>query len=184
MKLQGKLADVSIDFITKKPKLTFLINNNITSLEEIENVELLDIEAKKHRNKRSLDANAYCWVLINKLAENLNMSANEIYQLNIREIGVFDVVPIKNEAIERFKTSWSKNGLGWICEEISKSKIEGYINLKVYYGSSSYDTKEMSRLIDLLVDECKAQGIPTDTPEQIAKYKEMWGKNDKKRDIS
>ena len=57
MKLQGKLADVSIDFATKKPKITFLINNQINSLEEIENVELLDIEAKKHRNKRSLDAN-------------------------------------------------------------------------------------------------------------------------------
>ena len=59
MKLQGKLADVSIDYATKKAKLTFLINNNITSLEEIENVDLLDIEAKKHRNKRSKDANNF-----------------------------------------------------------------------------------------------------------------------------
>ena len=57
MKLTGKLTDVSRDFITNKLKITFLINNQINRLEEIENVELLDIEAKKHRNKRSLDAN-------------------------------------------------------------------------------------------------------------------------------
>lgn len=77
MKLQGKLADVSIDYKTNKKKLTFLINNNITSLEELENVELLDIEAKKHREKRSLDANAYCWVLLGKLAEKMNLKAED-----------------------------------------------------------------------------------------------------------
>ena len=55
MKLQGTLADISIDLKTRKPKITFLVNSNINSLEEIENVPLLDIEAKKHRNKRSLD---------------------------------------------------------------------------------------------------------------------------------
>lgn len=176
MKLTGKLADISKDFITNKLKITFFINQQVDDFEEIENVELLDIEAKKHREKRSLDANAYCWVLVNKLSEKLDMPANEVYRLNIREIGVFEIVPIKDEAVERFKTSWSKNGIGWICEEISKSKLDGYTNLKVYYGSSVYNTKEMSRLIDLLVEECKAQGIPTDTPEQIQKYKEMWGK--------
>ena len=72
MKLQGKLVEASLDFASKKPKLTFLLNNQITSLDEIENIELLDIEIKKHRNKRSLDANAYCWVLLGKLAEKMN----------------------------------------------------------------------------------------------------------------
>lgn len=80
MKLQGRLADVSRDFKTGKPKITFLLNNNIDSLEEIENVPLLDIEAKKHRERRSLDANAYCWVLLGKLAEKMNIKAEEIYK--------------------------------------------------------------------------------------------------------
>lgn len=68
----------------------------------------------------------------------------------------------------------AKNGIGWVCEEIGKSKIEGYTNVKAYYGSSTYNSKEMARLIDSIVEDCKLQGIPTDTPEQIAKYKEMW----------
>lgn len=178
MKLQGKLADVSIDFATRKPKITFLINNNITSLEEIENVELLDIEAKKHREKRSLDANAYCWVLLGKLAEKMNIKAEEVYKMEIKDIGVYEVLPIKDEAVERYKDAWQKNGVGWICEEIGKSKINGFTNVKAYYGSSSYDSKEMARLIDSIVEDCKLQGIPTDTPEEIQKYKDLWGKNE------
>ncbi len=174
MKLQGKLTDVSIDYKTNKKKLTFLINSNITSLEEIENVELLDIEAKKHRNKRSLDANAYCWVLLGKLAEKMNMKAEEIYKLEIKEIGVFEVLPIKNEALEKFIQVWQKNGVGWVCEKIGKSKLDGYTNVRAFYGSSTYDSNQMSRLIDSIVEDCKLQGIETDTPETIAKYKEMW----------
>jgi hypothetical protein len=174
MKLQGKLADVSIDFATRKPKITFLINNNITSLEEIENVELLDIEAKKHREKRSLDANAYCWVLLGKLAENMNMKSEEIYKMEIKDIGVYEVLPIRDIAVDKFKEAWAKNGIGWVCEEIGKSKLQGYTNIKAYYGSSTYDNKQMSRLIDSIVEDCKLQGIPTDTPEQIEMYKEMW----------
>jgi hypothetical protein len=174
MKLQGKLSDISIDFATKKPKITFLINNNITSLEEIENVELLDIEAKKHREKRSLDANAYCWVLLGKLAEKMDMKSEEIYKMEIKDIGVYEVLPIRNEAIQKFIEAWQKNGIGWVCEEIGKSKLQGYTNIKAYYGSSTYDNKQMSRLIDSIVEDCKLQGIPTDTPEQIEMYKEMW----------
>lgn len=174
MKLQGKLIDASIDFQTQKPKITFLINNNITSLEEIENENLLDIEAKKHRNKRSIDANAYCWVLIGKLSEKMNIPSIDIYRMAIREIGAYEVLPIRIDALEKFIQAWQKNGAGWICEDLGKSKLEGYTNVKAYYGSSSYDTKEMSKLIDILVEDCKLQGIPTDTPEQIAMYKEMW----------
>ena len=57
MKLTGKLANISKDLITNKLKITFFINQQVDTFEEIENVDLLDIEAKKHRNKRSLDAN-------------------------------------------------------------------------------------------------------------------------------
>lgn len=116
----------------------------------------------------------YCWVLLGKLAEKMNIKAEEIYKMEIKEIGAYEVLPIKNEAVNRFKDSWQRNGIGWICEEIGKSKIDGYTNLKAYYGSSTYDSKEMSRLIDSIVEDCKLQGIPTDTPEQIEKYKEMW----------
>lgn len=174
MKLQGKLAEVSRDFLTNKIKISFFINQEVEDFEEIENVELLDIEAKKHRNKRSLDANAYCWVLLGKLAEKMDMKSEEIYKMEIKDIGVYEVLPIKNEAVEKFIEAWQKNGIGWPCEIIGKSKLDGYTNIKAYYGSSTYDSKQMGRLIDSIVEDCKMQGIPTDTPEQIARYKEAW----------
>lgn len=144
------------------------------AIEEIENVPLLDIEAKKHRERRSLDANGYCWVLLGKLAEKMNIPASEIYKLEIKDIGVYEVLPIKDIALDKFINNWQERGIGWICEIIGKSKHEGYTNVRAYYGSSTYDTKEMSRLIDSIVEDCKLQGIETDTPEQIQKYKEMW----------
>ena len=174
MKLQGTLADVSIDLKTRKPKITFLVNSNINSLEELENAPLLDIEAKKHRNRRSLDANAYCWILLGKLSEKMNIKSVDIYKMEIKDIGVYEVLPIKDAAVEKFVQAWQKNGIGWICEIIGKSKIEGYTNVKAYYGSSTYDTKEMSRLIDSIVYDCKMQGIETATPEELARLKEAW----------
>ena len=174
MKLQGTLVDISIDFKTNKPKITFLVNSNINSLEEIENVPLLDIEAKKHRNKRSLDANAYCWVLCEKLAIKMDITKEEVYKQEIMMVGKSVIVPIKNEEVEYFKSAWENKGVGYICESLGNSKIAGYENLRLYYGSSSYNTKDMSRLIDSIVEDCKMQGIETATPEELARLKEAW----------
>lgn len=173
MKAQGKLIDISIDYVTRKPKITFLLNANINSLEEIKDIDLLDIEAKKHRKKRTLDANAYFWVLIGKLAEVMNLKTKEVYRLEVREAGVYSVVCIPTKNVERFISAWEKNGDGWICDTF-ESQLEGCTNVKTYYGSSTYDTKEMSRLIDSVVQDCKLQGIETATPEELTRLKEAW----------
>lgn len=54
----------------------------------------------------------YCWVLLGKLAEKMNIKAEEIYKMEIKEIGAYEVLPIKNEAVNRFKDSWQRNGIG------------------------------------------------------------------------
>ena len=132
-------------------------------------------ELKEYKEKRSLDANGYMWLLIQKLSEKLNITKEEIYQDAIRNIGVYEVIPIKNEAVERFIEAWKHNGLGWICET-TKSKLNGYTNILAYYGSSTYNSKEMSRLIDLIVQECKQLEIETMTPKQLSILKEEWKK--------
>lgn len=173
MQCTGKLKSIGLNYITKKPEITLEINEN-TNFEEIQDIEKLNIEIKKFRNKRSLDANAYCWVLIGKLAEKMNIPPVEIYKLAIRDIAVYEILPIKDEAVDKFMQAWNRNGIGWICEIIGKSKLDGYTNVKAHYGSSTYNTKQMSQLIDSLIEDCKMQEIPTDTPEQIARYKETW----------
>lgn len=176
MKSIGTIEDISIDYKTQRPKILLVLNEreSLSSIEELKE-DKLSIEIKKYKNKRSLDANAYMWVLISKLEEKLNISKDIIYKDAIRNIGVYEVIPVKNEAVERFIEAWTKNGLGWVCET-TKSKLEGYTNILAYYGSSTYNTAEMSRLIDFVVQECKQLNIETMTPEQLNILKEEWGK--------
>lgn len=130
---------------------------------------LYDLEVKEHRQKRSLDANAYCWVLINKIADAIRITPKEIYRQAIQNIGGnYEIIPIKEEAAERFRQIWENQGLGWPCVDIGKSKIPGYRNLRAYYGSSTYDTRQMAQLIDNLVQDCKALDIETLPPDKLA----------------
>ena len=132
-------------------------------------------EIKEYREKRSLDANAYAWVLIGKLAGKLHISPEEVYRAAIRDVGDnYEVTPIRNDALERWKNIWAQNGIGWICDEIGASKIEGYTNVRNFYGSSADDKAQMSRLIEIIVGECKNQGIETMTPVELARLTEEW----------
>lgn len=138
--------------------------------------KLYSLEVKEHRKKRSLDANAYAWVLIHKLAEVMRLSPVEVYRQAIQEIsGNCEVVPIKDDAVEQFKQAWSHNGLGWICNDMGKSKLPGYRNLMVYYGSSVYNSKQMSDLIENLVQDCKSLDIDVMTERERSLLLEEWG---------
>ena len=178
MKFTGRISDVNIDFISGVPKVTLSINEKTAFLQEydeLKDLEKLSIEIKPYRAKRSLDANAYCWKLINELAERLNRPPNEIYRAAIRDIGgSSEIVCVKNAAVRKLRQGWSKNGIGWQTETFP-SKIDGCTNVILYYGSSEYDTKQMSQLIDIIIQECKEQGIQTETPNRIAELKSLWG---------
>ena len=137
--------------------------------------KLYDLEVKEHRKKRSLDANAYCWVLINKLADVMRIPPTEVYRQAIQDIsGNNEILPVREDAVEQFKLAWSHNGIGWMCRDMGKSKLPGYRNLMVYYGSSVYNSQQMSELIDHLVQDCKALDIETMTPDKLSLLMEEW----------
>lgn len=136
---------------------------------------LYDLEVKEHRKKRSLDANAYAWVLINKLADALRITPKEIYRQAIQNVGGnYEILPVKAEAAEHFKQVWEAQGLGWPCVDMGKSKIDGYRNLRAYYGSSTYSTTQMAQLIDILLQDCRALDIEVKSPEEIASIMGAW----------
>lgn len=137
-----------------------------------------ELELKKPTHGRSKDANAYAWVLIDKLAERLGLTKSEVYRDVIREIGgVSESVYVSREAAPEMIRIWKSRGLGWQVE-IMPSQMDGYINLVLYYGSSVYTSAQMARLIDQLVTECKAQGIETMAPDEIARLR-GYGDGDK-----
>ena len=183
VKISGRIVGASIDFKTGKPTLTLEINerNDFESLvDEMRDKDKLSIEVKPYREKRSLDANAYFFVLADKLAEKLHTSKVEVYRNAIKDIGgVSEVVCVKNQAVERLCEGWSQNGIGWQTETFP-SKIEGCTNVILYYGSSTYDTKQMSALIDHIVQDCKAVGIETRTPDEIADMLSLWESHERR----
>lgn len=137
--------------------------------------KLYEAVLKEHRKKRSLDANAYAWVLIGKLAEAMRMPPTDVYINAIQNIGGnYEVIPIREEAVEKFKEIWTKQGLGWPCVDMGPSKITGYRNLRAYYGSSTYDTRQMSLLIEAIIQDCKALDIETLSEEKLSAMMGGW----------
>jgi hypothetical protein len=150
------------------------IGNLLHVCQGFEPEQLIDIQIDKHRQRRSLDANAYCWVLLDKLAAVLRKPKTEIYRELIREVGGnCETYCGLEKAVDKLVQLWEKNGIGW-CADVTDSKLEGCKNVVLYQGSSTYDTRQMSRLIDLVVQECRAQGIETATPAELEKLKEAW----------
>ena len=179
--LSGFICGLKYDFITGQPFLTLAINeqNDVKACVEELSEQKISVKIGKHREKRSLDANAYCWTLIGKLAEKLNLPVKEVYRTAIKEIGGnYEVVCVKNEAVEKLCSAWVSKGIGWQTDTI-KSKLDGCTNVILYYGSSTYDTKQMSLLIDNIVEDCKAQGIETKTPAELAELKSLWNEKNK-----
>ena len=133
------------------------------------------IEAKKKHKRRSLDANAYCWVLLDKLAASLGVAKTDLYRQYVRDIGGnSETVCVVDAAVGKLRDGWEHTGLGWPTEVIP-SKIKGCTNVILYYGSSTYDAKQMSRLISLVVDDCKEHGIETMTPFELDALMSRWG---------
>lgn len=133
-----------------------------------------DYDIVPRKKKRSLDANGYAWVLIDKLAEATGYPKSEVYRNSIREVGgVSDVLCIKDEAREMFCRAWSDKGLGWQTE-VFPSKLPGCVNVTAYYGTSVYTTRQMSRLIDHLIEDCRALGIEMLPPDRLQSLLEAW----------
>lgn len=138
------------------------------------NFQAGDYELRKTRKKRSLDANAYLWVLVGKIAAAVGLPSDDVYRRAIRDAGEYTPLPIKNEAVEEFARIWSSHGIGWFIDILDDSKLAGYKLVRAYHGSSTYDTKQMSHLIDYVVEDAKALGIETMTPFELDRIKEEW----------
>ena len=176
--LTGKLAYMVGFTANGKPIITLEMNERTDTLQMVDSLhgaDVLSIKIGKKTKKRSLDANAYCWVMISKLAEKLNISKTEIYRSAIKEIGGnSDTVCVQDKAVKSLCEGWERNGIGWQTETMP-SKIEGCTNVILYYGSSTYDSASMSRLTNLILQECRQVGIETKSAEEIESLLGQWG---------
>lgn len=132
----------------------------------------LDITIKKWRKKRSLNANAYMWSLCDEIGKAVGLDKEEVYKEAVRARGVSDSFKLVPGAAKRFINAWKNNGIGWVVEIVDLTDSE--VVVRAYYGTSTYDTKQMADVIDWLIDEAERLNIDTATPEQRSLMLDEW----------
>jgi hypothetical protein len=141
----------------------------------IANKKLLAIEIKQHRQKRSLDANSYAWVLITKIADVLRTSKEDLYIEMLKRYGQREKELISiiddEKALEMIHKALNNH-----CCVVGEGTVNGkeFKHLAVLIGSSQYDTRQMAILIDGIVSEAKGLDIETLTPKELAELKSSW----------
>ena len=172
IKVTGNITAVNIDIVTGLPQITFAVNEKsdlLQGYDALKDVELLTIEAKPYRKRRSLNANAYAWKLITEIADELLLSKDIVYLSMLKRYGQSELISVLAHI--------PVDGFIKYYEEAGESTLNGkqFKHYRVYKGSSEFDTREMSILIDGIVSEAKELNIPTETPEEIARIKSLWG---------
>lgn len=133
-----------------------------------------EIIIQRQRKDRSLTANAYMWALCDELAKVLKISKEEVYRRAIKQVGVYESLSMQSVAYERFKQAWEGRGTGWVVDMLMNDGVR--VQCNAYYGSSTYNSVEMARLIDWIVEECKEQGIDTLTERERSLLIDRWSK--------
>lgn len=135
-------------------------------------------EIKQARPKRSLNANAYCWVLVGEIAESLGLANDAVYEMMLQRYSkAYTYIIVKPEAVEQTKATLREAHI--YAYDIGNRNVGGKegVQLQLYWGSSTFDTKQMSRLIDGIVSEAKEQGIETLTPDELTRIKSEWNRS-------
>jgi hypothetical protein len=180
MESTGVLKSVNRDWTTGKIIISFQLNEEPTeAINDIQSCEKLSIKAVKYREKRSLDANAYCWEIITKIANHpdIKSSKEEVYEEMLQKYGYLyqdedGYIPVTVKT----GVNMSKIEGHWKFYK-SNGKFDSYLMIK---GSSEYDSKEMAHFIDCVVQEAKELGIETLTPVELERLKTEWGKTNGK----
>ena len=172
MNFTGEVKGIVRDWNTNQFNITFSINEG-SVINEIDKLKdnKLSIKAVKHKEKRSLDSNAYAWVLMQKIAEAVNSDKWSVYLECLQKYSrCFTHVIVKPEAIDKMKELYRT------CIDLGEISVNGTTGhqLQVYYGSSTFNTKEMSVFIDGIVSECKELDIETLAPEELERMKAAW----------
>lgn len=172
MNFTGKIQNISKDWNTGQFQITFTMNepSAISQVESIRECEKLSIEAKKYREKRSLDANALLWLCLGRIADFLRADKWDIYLQMLKRYGKFTYICVKPNVVDAVKQQWRE------CEVIGDVDINGQkaVQMLCYFGSSTYDTKEFSSLLDGVISEMKEMGIETPTSEEMRRAIALW----------
>ena len=175
MEFIGQLSGISKDIVTGGYNIMFSTSELPAGVNDISGAKLT-VTAKKYRKKRSLDANAYSWVLLDKMAKALGSTSEEVYEEMLRRYGYPLYDEDEKPVIISLKAGTDISALDIHLKLIGEGHVQDKLfkHYKVIRGQSTYDTKEMSTFIDGIVSEAKELGIETLTPTELERIKAAW----------
>lgn len=174
MEFTGQIKDVSRDWKTGQFNITFSINepSAVNEIESLQKCEKLSIKAVKHRQKRSLDANATLWLCLGRIANALRADKWDIYLQMLKRYGKYTYICVKPNVVEAVQKQWRE------CEVIGEIEIGGQkaVQMLCYFGSSVMNTQEFSILLDGVISEMKEMGLETPTSQEMREVMKQWEK--------
>ena len=173
MNFTGQVTNVSRDWKTETWNITFSVNEGeaaLAELERLQNVDKLAVDVKQYSKKRSLDANGLLWACLGEMAVATRADKWDIYLMMLKRYGKFTYVCVKPEALEDLKHQWRET------EVVGELTINGKKAVQVlcYFGSSTYNTKEFSVLLDGVISEMQDLGLQPPASEDMKRALEMW----------
>ena len=183
VELTGKVVSIKPDAATGKVRLTFEIDENqVSDCCLLKDYDQVSLRVFRYRPKRSSEANRYFWYLCNEIAERLTdekvkHTKDDIYQKYIKEFGVYDEEELDAETAKSRRKEWEARGTGWVTEQVDFAADGENVIIRFYYGSSTYNTKQMARLIDSATQDCDAMGIQAKTQEELKRVLFSWKTN-------
>lgn len=164
---------------------TINVNAPLSDLERYFDKDI-DVEIKIHREKRSLSANAYFYVLLDQIASKAKTTAVYQHNLMLSRYGKVDIempeVRLRSDIdyleLEELHLRFDRAEI--VYDEEGNWHIEDIYH--VIRGSHTYNTQEMAELIDGVVEDAQAWGIETMTPDEIKRMEAAWQAQGKARE--
>lgn len=171
METKGTIENVTKDLFSSDILITLKLNGaDLRKIQPLTSEKVLDVELSLHREKRSKNANNLLWECIGRIGKSIGADKMEIYLRLLKSYGKFTYICVKPEAVEAVKKQWRDT------EIIGNVVINGQsaVQLLCYFGSSTYNTEEMSHLLEGTISEMKQMGIETPEEEDIRLAVERW----------
>ena len=173
MKAKGRITGIQMPFRSKRPVVSFAVQAEPEALEKYMDIDL-DISFSRHRNRRSIDANAFLWACLGEIARAINSDTWSIYLYMLERYGKFTHILVKPEAVEQVRQVWRETKI--------VGEKDGMIQMLCFFGSSTYNTKEFSQLLDGVVSEMKEMHLETPPDEEMKRLLEGMRERDQRRE--
>lgn len=174
MNFTGKFQNITKDWQTGQFQITFTVNEAaaINEVEKIKDSEKLSIKAVQFRKKRSLDSNGLLWHCLGEMAKALRADKWDVYLRMLKRYGKYTYICVKPNVVEAVKAQWRES------EVIGEVNINGQaaVQMLCYFGSSTYDTKEFSVLLDGVISEMEEMGLEVPTSQEMQRALDQWEK--------